>query len=358
MKINEIIRQRRIEKQLTQEQMADLLGVSAPAVNKWEKGLSYPDITLLPPIARLLDTDLNTLLSFKDDLTPKEVSLFINDLSETADRDGRDRAFEKAFNKLKEYPSCHLLTLNIALWLDGSLMLNPQEDFIDKYSSKIEDLYYRIMDSPDESIKNQAVSMLISKAMVKEDYDQVQSLLQLLPEPSSVDKKQLSVNLSIAQGHLEDAARTEEERLITAANNIQTIILTLMDIALRENRTGDARYIAQVSRQCAKILDLWEYNRYVAHFQFYSVLKDPDKCAQTLIPMLKAIKQPWEPGQSPLYRHLTTKRPEKDLAQKYRENILQILKDDPDMAFLRESSAFQPFIETMERESSADIKRG
>ena len=58
MKINEIIRQRRIEKQLTQEQMADLLGVSAPAVNKWEKGISYPDITLLPPIARLLDTDL------------------------------------------------------------------------------------------------------------------------------------------------------------------------------------------------------------------------------------------------------------------------------------------------------------
>lgn len=38
MKINEIIHQRRIEKQLTQEQMADLLGVSAPAVNKWEKG--------------------------------------------------------------------------------------------------------------------------------------------------------------------------------------------------------------------------------------------------------------------------------------------------------------------------------
>ena len=74
-----------------------------------------------------------------------------------------------------------------------------------------------VMDSPDESIKNQAVSMLISKAMVKEDYDQVQSLLQLLPEPSSVDKKQLSVNLSIAQGHLEDAAKTEEERLITAA---------------------------------------------------------------------------------------------------------------------------------------------
>ena len=38
MKINEIIRERRLSKQLTQEQMANYLGVTAPAVNKWEKG--------------------------------------------------------------------------------------------------------------------------------------------------------------------------------------------------------------------------------------------------------------------------------------------------------------------------------
>ena len=40
MKINETIRQRRIERNLTQEQVANYLGVTAPAVNKWEKGVS------------------------------------------------------------------------------------------------------------------------------------------------------------------------------------------------------------------------------------------------------------------------------------------------------------------------------
>ena len=60
MKINEIIRKKRMEKGYTQEQMASFLGVSAPAVNKWEKAISYPDITLLPSLARLLGTDLNT----------------------------------------------------------------------------------------------------------------------------------------------------------------------------------------------------------------------------------------------------------------------------------------------------------
>ena len=40
MKINEIIRERRLAKELTQEQVAHYLGVSTPAVNKWEKGVS------------------------------------------------------------------------------------------------------------------------------------------------------------------------------------------------------------------------------------------------------------------------------------------------------------------------------
>ena len=53
MKMNEVIRQRRKELGLTQDRVAELLGVSAPAVNKWENGNSYPDITLLPPLARL-----------------------------------------------------------------------------------------------------------------------------------------------------------------------------------------------------------------------------------------------------------------------------------------------------------------
>lgn len=54
MKINETIRERRLAKNMTQEQMAAALGVTAPAVNKWEKGTSCPDIALLPPLARLL----------------------------------------------------------------------------------------------------------------------------------------------------------------------------------------------------------------------------------------------------------------------------------------------------------------
>ena len=41
MNINQVIRNKRKELSLTQEQVADALGVSTPAVNKWEKGISH-----------------------------------------------------------------------------------------------------------------------------------------------------------------------------------------------------------------------------------------------------------------------------------------------------------------------------
>lgn len=91
MKINETIRQRRIERNLTQEQVANYLGVTAPAVNKWEKGTSYPDITTLPALARILETDLNTLLSFKEELTEQEIAIFLNTLVRAA---GKRRLFK------------------------------------------------------------------------------------------------------------------------------------------------------------------------------------------------------------------------------------------------------------------------
>lgn len=57
MKTGEIIRSRRKEQNLTQDQLAEYLGVSAAAVSKWENDSTYPDITLLAPLARLLKTD-------------------------------------------------------------------------------------------------------------------------------------------------------------------------------------------------------------------------------------------------------------------------------------------------------------
>ena len=72
MNINEIICARRTALGMTQEQVADCLGVCASAVDEWEAASSYPDITLLPALARLLHTDVNTLLGFEETLSGGE----------------------------------------------------------------------------------------------------------------------------------------------------------------------------------------------------------------------------------------------------------------------------------------------
>lgn len=55
----------RKRKGYTQEELAEILGVSAQAVSKWENDLSYPDITLLPEIAQLFNVSLDELLNDK-----------------------------------------------------------------------------------------------------------------------------------------------------------------------------------------------------------------------------------------------------------------------------------------------------
>ena len=74
MKISQIVKEKRKNLGLTQENIAEYLGVSTPAVSKWENGTTYPDITLLPGLARLLKTDLNTLLSFNEEMSEIEIN--------------------------------------------------------------------------------------------------------------------------------------------------------------------------------------------------------------------------------------------------------------------------------------------
>lgn len=59
--IGKNIRILRIQAGLTQRMLAYELGVTVQAVSKWERELSYPDLTLLPNIARLFSVSIDRL---------------------------------------------------------------------------------------------------------------------------------------------------------------------------------------------------------------------------------------------------------------------------------------------------------
>ena len=55
----------RKEKGLTQEQLAEMLNISAQAISKWENDVSCPDISVLPKLSEVLGTTTDELLGVK-----------------------------------------------------------------------------------------------------------------------------------------------------------------------------------------------------------------------------------------------------------------------------------------------------
>ena len=119
MQPGDVIRKYRKNKDMTQEELAKRLGVTAPAVNKWENGNSLPDITLLAPIARLLGITTDILLSFRDELTGDELRAIIYELDSMLKEKPYGEVFLWAKKKLEEYPNCEELILQIAIVLDA-----------------------------------------------------------------------------------------------------------------------------------------------------------------------------------------------------------------------------------------------
>lgn len=70
MKVGNIIRTLRIERNMTQKELADKMNISDKTVSKWERGLGCPDISLISELSDLLGVDTKSLLV--GDITPND----------------------------------------------------------------------------------------------------------------------------------------------------------------------------------------------------------------------------------------------------------------------------------------------
>lgn len=98
LQIGEQIKIGRIKKGWTQQELAISLGVTTQAVSKWETESSYPDITMLPIIARSLNVSIDQLMNFNPDLPEKEVKRIV----EKAVDNYVEKGFETGQNYVKE----------------------------------------------------------------------------------------------------------------------------------------------------------------------------------------------------------------------------------------------------------------
>lgn len=349
MQIHEIIRTRRTALGLTQEQLAGKLGVSAPAVNKWERGNSYPDITLLPVLARTLRVDLNTLLSFLEDLTETEIAEFLNRLYEVSRTEGCGAAFSLAEEKLRQFPNSDALAYSAAGLLEGLLTLFPGTDETARPGREdfVAGLYEQAAQSADPKIREWATYTVASRCIARGDLDRAEALLDQISNTHR-DKRELLSALRRKQGRTEEAWTLLERELFDRAHGIQTTLLSLIEMAQAEGDRQRAQGFCDAARRAGEALDLSDYAVLSAPFQL-AAEQDGPAALDLLDRLLHSLTVPWDLSASPLYRHLATKEAAGEAQSVLLEPLLDQVEADPDCAFLREMPEYGTMVEKYRR---------
>lgn len=351
MSINIVIQERRKALGLTQEQVAEYLGVTTPAVNKWEKGSTCPDISLLAPLARLLKIDLNTLLGFNLDVTQQELIMFSKEIHEAVISDGFEAGFRAAQEKIREYPNSDKLLHNFALQLQGLLSTSGLDEVqSNEYMQQIEAWYERLTQSENAVIRNGACFMLASRAISNEQYETAQGYLDQMPSRNDTpDKRMLQAAIYLNQDRAEDAVSLLERTLFTSVSDLQMVLYRLIDANIAVGDKDTAAYVADRITILSDAFALNEYNKLVGPFQLAVANREVQKTIELLRKMLESMTQKWEVQDSPLFRRIETNNAGASM-EKMIMPLIQGLKQSPEYAYLQSQAEFQALIEEYETE--------
>jgi len=116
--IGEKIREHRRERNLTQEEVAAHLGVSFQSISKWERSEGYPDITLLPALARYFGVTVDELLG-TDEIAARAAYEKVNLTWEENNAAGLHAENVRLLRgALKQFPNDPLLLVQLAASLE------------------------------------------------------------------------------------------------------------------------------------------------------------------------------------------------------------------------------------------------
>ncbi|WP_207307259.1 helix-turn-helix domain-containing protein, partial [Clostridioides difficile] len=218
----------------TQEQLAKFIGVSTPAVSKWESGNSYPDIELLPLLADFFNVSIDKLLNYKIDLSEEEVMKIYKELESGFARIEIDLSTEEPKEEFRQdlesvkklsnmyiekYPKSYLLKLRIcSLYQMYSYKFGKSElnDRVKETTNILEDI---VRNTDDIQIKETALIILSNAYCMLEDYEKAELYLNMIHKSIG----DTSVNLAmiyLKQNRLEEAEILLQNKLFSNVFNI------------------------------------------------------------------------------------------------------------------------------------------
>lgn len=333
MQIGEVIRKYRKSSNMTQEDLAKRLGVTAPAVNKWENGNSMPDITLLAPIARLLDISLDTLLSFRGELTDKEASDLVEEASRRLETEDYDTVFQWAKKQMEQYPNCEHLLLWMAVVLDANRLTRKVPD-AKQYEDFIAATYERLLKSSAQDVRNTAADSLYGTFMRREQYDKAEEYLQYFSKENP-ERKRKQAMLYEKTGRIEEAYQAYEELLFSGYQMINVVFHSLFTMRLKENNFEKADYLTAKMKQLERLFEMGECQEYVSELELMQAKKDVAGTLNCARHILSGCEDMVPYSRAPLYEHMTWKDISEEFVTGLREKLVEGFRDETEFGYMK-----------------------
>lgn len=209
MYIGENIKRLRLAKNITQEKLAEYLNISAPAVSKWERGETLPDITMVVPLASYFGVTSDELLGFDEAAEKADIQKRLEEYFDLQRAGMVDKCPPLIIALRKEYPNDFLVAV-IYMWeLIGGRADNSQEILL-KYADEFMPICERILnESTTTSTRTQAAHIMAKIYNARGEYEKAVACLDDIPNLYAT-KNQL-----LEQLHAKD---TEEFRYLVNKN--------------------------------------------------------------------------------------------------------------------------------------------
>ncbi len=268
MNIGNKIKELRKQRGITQEQLAESIGISFQAVSKWETGIALPDITLAPALACYFGISMDELFDFSLKEMEQEIMNIVEKavkFRESDPAEGR-RILEEG---LKKYPENDILLNNLLYVMNYTE--HPDETIT---------LAGRLIEKTSlEDVKYDALRFLAYAYKAKGDLKSAEAAIEQIPE---IDFTKLTEAAFLLSGKAKQEA-AEKQKWISFENLLQ-MMQKLVECYEEE---GDLKAAASETKKALALIPVMEsscFDMYTQYFtkEFERLPYDADLCKERM----------------------------------------------------------------------------
>ena len=346
--IGSVIAATRHGKGLTQEALADAVGVSSAAVSKWETGASYPDITLLPPLARALGLTVDALLDYKAQPTDEEQHALTERLGRVFDEQGYAAGRAACEQVLHEYPSSGSLKLVIGSlyyrYLSFALKDRTDPDaVIDEIVQQALTLFEQAEQQSDDASTGQlAKALRVSALTMAKRYDEAEALLDSLPKRPFISRpEQLYQTLYLARGDLDKAEEMDQRALFEQYSEAGVSLMNLSAVA---RRRGDLEAAQRFTDAYCALTELFQLDP-LGGLQMQLTLAEAYGDTERSLDLFErcidaAIARTLDYTNNPFFSTVQTRLPTRNELDAMNQLLLRAAETDEAFAYIRGEKRF------------------